>query len=108
MNKSLPWLRSIQTPADVVERLEEFSIRPTVRSMEAHAYALARAGHLEKARHEFGILCHTCDDRIVWHREVRENAERVIVALDAGPDVTENLLSGFEQFTLEALRLRRQ
>ncbi len=94
--EALPFLSLIESPHDVAQAATALRLPQNPHIQQAIAYALARAGNVDKALAAFDDLADSLDAKVPWQLEIADRAAMFKSKLLVNPADAQNQLLAWE------------
>jgi len=105
--EALPFLSPIESPHAVAEAAKSLRLPQNPNVQQAIAYALARAGDVDKAVAALGELTQSLDAKVPWQLEMAERASAFKAQLLGNTASAQNQLEVWEAESIRNLGLER-
>ena len=106
-HEALPFLARIESPRDLAQAVTSLQESQDPYTQQAIAYALARAGDVNKAVAELGQLTALLDVKVPWQREMVERADALKSQLLSDTTSAQKQLEAWEAESARNLGLEK-
>lgn len=101
------FLSPIESPLDVAQAAKSLQLHQNPNVQQVIAYALARAGEVDKAVAELDVLLAMLDQKVPWQMEMSERANALASLLLSDPPIAQKQFDAWEAESIRNLGLEK-